>query len=263
MVTIKRYELFSEEKKVNDIINYIDYSINESIDIGKLWSETVNKVKNLSDSSKKKVLNHIIVTLLLFNTSVNVTNLINKSDVDFDTKKIALSIIDNSEEKSESKWKNGYDFSISEKGIDHIKDEETLRLKAYSIGDWMITIGWGHAERENRSSYSVGQKISEGDANELLDMDLKTISDGVRRIFKEWESDDIDVKITQDMFDALVSIAFNTGVGGLRKSELLKDIKSGNYDSAGEKIKTFKVSKKFPGLANRREKESEMFLASL
>ena len=65
------------------------------------------------------------------------------------------------------------------------------------------------------------------------------------------------------MFDALVSIAFNTGVGGLRRSELMQDLKKGDHEVAGEKIKTFRVSKKFPGLYDRREKESQMFLASL
>ena len=136
-------------------------------------------------------------------------------------------------------------------------------LKAYKIGDGKITVGWGHAEPVGRSKFKVGQEITPGEASELLKMDLTTASDGVRRIFKEWEEKGIDVKINQDMFDALVSICFNTGAGGLRRSDMIQHIKSGDYEEAGEKIKTLSVSKKFPGLANRREKESKMFLASL
>ena len=94
-------------------------------------------------------------------------------------------------------------------------------------------------------------------------MDLTNYSDGVRKIFKDWEEKGLDVKINQDMFDALVSIAFNTGINGLRKSMMIQDIKKGKFEEAGEKIKTLRVSKKFPGLTNRREKESKMFLASL
>ena len=170
----------------------------------------------------------------------------------------------------ESKWKKGYEFTFSQKGWNHIKMEEGNPrhpgepvLKAYKIGDGKITVGWGHAEPVRKSKFKVGQKITTSDADELLKMDLTNASDGVRRIFKDWEEKGLDVKINQDMFDALVSIAFNTGINGLRKSMMIQDIKKGKFEEAGEKIKTFNVSKKFPGLHDRREKESEMFLASL
>ena len=265
MRTIKSYNIFNEDKKVADIISYIDYSINESTDIKNIWDSTVSKIKNLSDVSKKKILNHIVASLLVLNSVTAVTNMIKKSDAERDIKQVALGIIDikDTNKLEEDKWKKGYEFTLSQKGLDHIKEEETLELKGYSIGDGMVSIGWGHAEPKRISSYSVGQEISEQEADELLKNDVSGISDGVGRIFSDWEKDGIDIKITQDMFDALVSIAYNTGVGGLRRSELIKDIKKGDYDSAGEKIKTFRVSKKFPGLATRREKESEMFLASL
>jgi lysozyme len=136
-------------------------------------------------------------------------------------------------------------------------------LKAYKLGDGKITVGWGHAESVRKSKFKVGQKITTSDADELLKMDLTNASDGVRKIFREWEEKGLDVKINQDMFDALVSISFNTGIGGLRKSMMIQDIKKGKFEEAGEKIKTLNVSKKFPGLQDRREKESEMFLASL
>ena len=267
MRTIKSYNVFNEDKKVADIINYLDYSINESVDIKELWNSAIDKIRNLSDVSKKKILNHIVASLLVFNSVTAVTNMIKKSDAEGRLKEIALSFVepkvDKEEKLEEEKWKKGYEFTLSQKGWDHIKEEETLRLKAYSIGDGMISIGWGHAEPKNNSSFTIGQDITEKEADELLKMDMNTVADGVRRIFTDWEKEGVDIKITQDMFDALVSIAYNTGVGGLRRSELIKDIKKGDYDSAGEKIKTFRVSKKFPGLANRREKESEMFLASL
>jgi len=65
------------------------------------------------------------------------------------------------------------------------------------------------------------------------------------------------------MFDALVSRAFNAGVGGLRNSEVVQHLKKGDYKMAADSIKTFRINPKFPGLATRREKESEMFLASI
>jgi GH24 family phage-related lysozyme (muramidase) len=65
------------------------------------------------------------------------------------------------------------------------------------------------------------------------------------------------------MFDALVSLAYNSGVGGLRRSELMQHLKKGEHKLAGDSIKDFNTNKKFPGLEARREKESEMFLASV
>lgn len=277
MRIVKTYNSFNEEKIVNDIINYIDYSINEGVDIESIWNKAVNKIKNLSEEAKRKVIKYVLVSLLAFNTFVNVSNLVKGSNADPVTKEIAASILSQKDlEKTdsikveESKWKRGYEFTFSQKGWNHIKMEEGNPrhpgepvLKAYKIGDGKITVGWGHAEPVRKSKFKVGQKITTSDADELLKMDLTNASDGVRRIFKDWEEKGLDVKINQDMFDALVSIAFNTGINGLRKSMMIQDIKKGKFEEAGEKIKTFNVSKKFPGLHDRREKESEMFLASL
>lgn len=277
MRLVKTYNSFNEEKIVNDIINYIDYSINEGVDIKSIWDKAVDKIKNLSEASKRKVIKYVLVSLLAFNTVVNVSNLVKGSNADPETKEIAASILSQRDlEKAdsikveESKWKKGYEFTLSQKGWDHIKTEEgdprhpgEPVLKAYKLGDGKITVGWGHAEPVRKSKFKVGQKITTSDADELLKMDLTNASDGVRRIFKDWEEKGLDVKINQDMFDALVSISFNTGINGLRKSMMIQDIKKGNFEEAGEKIKTLNVSKKFPGLQDRREKESEMFLASL
>jgi len=277
MRIVKTYNSFNEEKIVNDIINYIDYSINERADIKSIWDKAVDKVKNLSEEAKRKVIKYVLVSLLAFNTVANVSNLVKGSNADPETKEIASFILSQKDlEKTdsikveESKWKRGYEFTFSQKGWNHIKMEESNPknpgepvLKAYKIGDGMVTIGWGHAEPVGKSKFKVGQKITTSDADELLKMDLTNYSDGVRKIFKDWEEKGLDVKINQDMFDALVSIAFNTGINGLRKSMMIQDIKKGKFEEAGEKIKTLRVSKKFPGLTNRREKESKMFLASL
>lgn len=262
---IKKFDSFVEESKAQDIINFIDFNINESVDIHSIWNKTINKIKDFSYSSKKRVLEHLIVAMLSVTTLPVVSDLINKSNLDEGTKQIATEIVLNSDttKSNVDTWKKGYEFTLSQEGWDHIKDEEKLKLKAYTIGDGMVTVGYGHAEPLSDSKFKKGDRITKSQADELLKQDLKIAADGVRRIFQEWEEKGIDVKVTQEMFDALVSIAFNSGIGNLRNSELIQDIKRGDFKEAGEKIKTFNVSKKFPGLENRREKESEMFLASL
>ena len=80
MRIVKTYNSFNEEKIVNDIINYIDYSINEGVDIESIWNKAVNKIKNLSEEAKRKVIKYVLVSLLAFNTFVNVSNLVKGSN---------------------------------------------------------------------------------------------------------------------------------------------------------------------------------------
>jgi lysozyme len=267
MKHIKRYNLYSEEQRVNEIISYVELSINESRDIKTIWNTTISKLKNLSKEAKRKVLRYTLYSLLAFNTVVNVSQIINSSSADPETKEISNELLQDisseEEEEEEEKYKKGYEWKFSQDGWDHIREEEGLRLKAYKIGDGMITVGYGHAEPIKKSKFKVGETITKEKAEELLKDDLKKAADGVRRMFKDWEEEGIDIPITQSMFDALVSMAYNAGVGGLRRSDVVDKLKSGEYEQAGDSILNFKTSKKFPGLAKRRQKESEMFLASL
>ena len=268
MSKVQSYEFFLEQKKISEIIEWIDFSITESVDAKSIWDKVVDKIKGLSKEAKRKIIKHFIVSLLVFNTATNIYNLVKSSSADEETKQIATELI--KKDTSEVQWKMGYEFTPSQKLWDHIKLEEgdprnpgEPVLRAYKLGDGRITIGWGHAEKSKSSKFKVGQKISKAEADGLLKADLLEASSGVKRMFKEWEDKGMQIKITQDMFDALVSVVFNAGIGSLRKSEIVQDIKRGNLEEAGQKIKTFKTSKKFPGLKDRREKESQMFLASL
>ncbi len=269
MKKIKSYEYFLEQQ----IIDYINYSVNESMSIGSIWNNVSKKIQSLSKSAKVRVLKHLMATLLTFNASATVYNIVNTSSVDDDTKKIAIEVLQKQSKDQEKKdaisidnksnFKKGYEFSISQNGINHIKDSEKLKLRAYSIGDGKITIGYGHAESVNVSKYKIGDEITEAEAEELLRQDLKTAEDGVRRVFHQWEEKDHNTMINQDMYDAMVSIAYNSGIGIFRKGQFLQELKKGNFKKAGEKIKKFNLSDDFPGLADRREKESALFLNSI
>jgi lysozyme len=263
MKHIKDYNFYLEEQKVNEIISYVEISINESIDLKTIWNSTISKLKNLSEDSKRKVLRYTLYSLLAFNTVVNVSQIINSSSADPETKEVANELLQDIDSETEKKYKMGYEWKLSQDGWDHIREEEGLKLKAYKIGDGKITVGYGHAEPIKDSKFKVGETITKEKAEELLKQDIKIAADGVRRMFKDWEKDNTDIKITQSMFDALVSIAYNVGVGGLRRSDLVNKLKRGEYEQAGDSILHFKTSKRFPGLAKRRQKESKMFLASL
>jgi lysozyme len=159
------------------------------------------------------------------------------------------------------------EMKLSQEGWDHIKWEEgdTKKkgepvLKGYKLKDGRITIGWGHAEPIRTSKFKVGQVITREKAQELLKEDMKIAADGVRRMFKQWKEQGIDVRITQKQFDVLVSIAFNAGVTGLRKSEIVKHLKQGDIQKAGEVIQDTLVGD-WSGLKVRREREKEMWFS--
>jgi len=267
---ILRYNDFLMEEH----FRYIDsLLINESIgdNIVQYLRSVFKRIKNLSIDKKKTLLIYALSSLLMFSNSDKILSVIN-SDIF-----IKSELVSNPELKGvikdkleDSPFKDATTLKVSQDGWNQIKAEEgdpknpgEPVLKAYRLGDGKITVGWGHAEPVKTSKYKVGDKISREEAKDLLKEDLKSAADGVRRIFKEWKDEGIERKITQDQFDALVSMAYNMGVGGLRRSDVIQHIKKGDYKTAGESIKKQSLSKKFSGLESRRQRESNLFLSYL
>ncbi|MFW5847765.1 MAG: lysozyme [bacterium] len=155
-------------------------------------------------------------------------------------------------------------LETSEEGKKAIKDHEKLRLKAYTLGDKMVTVGWGHAEPIRRSKFKKGQEISREKAEELFKKDINTAEKGVKRILLKWHKEDgIKIPITQSMFDAMVSMAFNMGVTGLKNTDFMNQLKqTQDPKQAAEKIKTARIGK-WKGLIPRRQQEYKMFTAGL
>lgn len=155
----------------------------------------------------------------------------------------------------------------SEEAKYFIKEHEKLHLAAYSIDDGKITIGWGHAEPEENSHYAIGEVISEKQAAYLFEKDIKRAENGVKEIFLQYRNEQAEkyeeIILTQNMFDAMVSMAFNMGVNGLNNTEFIELLKQKDYLAAAERIKTTKINSKFPGLINRRKEEAEIFSKDL
>ncbi len=250
---------YNEWVIIEEHIKYIDSlsnTINEGkIDISDVIKKTIDKCKNLSKKSVKKILKYTFMFLLAYTTLSNIVDIFKSND----TNQPIIEVVD--EVVDDMGFKDPLDLEVSESGKELIKVHEQLKLKAYSIGDGMITIGYGHAERISVSKYKIGDEISKEEANRLFEEDLKNASDGVDRIFKQWKKDGNDIKVTQDMYNSLVSMTFNAGVGNIRKSDFIQHLKSGDYMKAGESIRTFAISKKFGGLEKRRKEESKLFLS--
>jgi len=261
-----------EDFLLKEHYNYIDYiTLNESIgdDVAGYLRKVFDRIKNLSTEKKKTILVYALSSLLLFTNVDKITHVLHTDNL-IKNELVKSPELNKVIKEKLSPFKDPTKMKVSHKGFEHIKQVEgdpanpgDPVLKAYKLGDGMITIGWGHAEKIKGSKFKVGQHISREMAQKLFNKDVSSAADGVRRMFSEWKDEGVDIKITQDQFDALVSMALNLGVSGLRQSDVVHQIKIGDLKKAGETIKTTSVSKKFAGLSKRREKESELFMTYL
>jgi GH24 family phage-related lysozyme (muramidase) len=125
-----------------------------------------------------------------------------------------------------------------------------------------LTIGYGHTGRE---AYE-GNTITKEKALELLKEDLSTAVGCVNRIVKQWIKDDRPgAKMDTCMYEAIVSLVFNSGCENVRTSPWIQDVKFGRWDNATTSIKKWNPpqqrtqSGKWIKNYKRREKESNLF----
>lgn len=154
--------------------------------------------------------------------------------------------------KSSDKLKS---FLKREEGSPKYKGEPIL--KAYNMGDGMITVGYGHAQRESKSNLQVGDSITYQQAEEFLEHDISMAEKYLNNVLDKWEKEEIQVNISQGMYDAMVSLIFNMGIGNFRKTEFIQLVKKGKYEKAKERILSTAVT--YPGHVKRRKREAELF----
>lgn len=79
--------------------------------------------------------------------------------------------------------------------------------------------------------------------------------------FEQAILDLVDVPLSQNQFDALVSFAYNLGAGALAESTLLKKLNHGNYKAVASQMKRWDKAGgvTLPGLARRRAAEGRLF----
>ena len=143
-------------------------------------------------------------------------------------------------------------MNISQKGIDLIKEFEGLRLEAYRCPAGIPTIGYGTTK-----GVEMGIKITKDEAERLLKKDIEQFENGVLSRLR--------VKVNQNQFDALVSFAYNVGLGNFSKSNLLRLLNGGQPigNIAKEFLKWNKAGGKIlKGLSNRRDAEMKLFIST-
>ena len=131
-----------------------------------------------------------------------------------------------------------------------IRKFEGLRLEAYRCPAGIWTIGYGHT-----GGVQGGETITEERAEELLREDLKNIQ---KRLAPR-----LRVEVDAGQCAALLSLAFNVGVGAVAGSKLLRRLNEGLPEAAADEFLdwTRAGGKELPGLVVRRRAERAMFLS--
>jgi lysozyme len=144
----------------------------------------------------------------------------------------------------------GCTMKINDKGKALVKRFEGLRLEAYKCPANVWTIGYGstgpHVKRD--------MAITPGEAERLLDKDLERFEVGVEAML-------CGVPTSEDEYSAMVSLAFNIGLGAFATSTLLKRHKAGNKVGAAKSFLSwiYAAKKPLPGLIRRREAEKALY----
>ena len=146
-------------------------------------------------------------------------------------------------------------MKLSARGIALIKRFEACVLRAYRCPAGVWTIGWGHTGPD----VVEGLTWTQEQADEALVNDLARFEDGVRRLLKP------GVTLTDGQFSALVSLAYNIGLGAFSDSTALRRVNGGDLAAVPAAIKLWnKITyngKRIvsPGLVNRRNAEAELW----
>lgn len=139
-------------------------------------------------------------------------------------------------------------MKTSDAGVALIKECEGCRLAAYRdpVGVW--TIGYG-----DTVEVTPGLAITPEEAERRLMLRLADFEAAVASL--------VTVSPTQGEFDALVSFAFNLGVGALARSTLLRRFNAGDRAGAAAEFGKWihAGSDVLPGLVTRRARERALF----
>lgn len=140
------------------------------------------------------------------------------------------------------------DMKTSQNGINMLKARERLRLTRYSLGDGGYTWGYGHFDTNPNA---LPERISRDQAEAIFADDL--VSRG-----EKWVKLYVTVPVSQEQFDALVSIAYNMSPRSFKK--FADQVNAGNGINAIADESVYWVSADLQnGIRNRRYDEKRLF----
>ena len=159
-------------------------------------------------------------------------------------------------------------MKVSENALAMIRHHEGVRMRPYRCPASLWTVGVGHLLYPAQAAMPVSDR---------LQFPLRAEDDRV------WTAEQVDALLAQDLvrfergvarycpaavghqgrFDALVSFAFNVGLGSLQRSSLRMKTNRGEFDEAADEfLKWTKAGGRvLPGLVKRRQDERALYMA--
>lgn len=143
-------------------------------------------------------------------------------------------------------------LAVSDHGLKLIKSFETCRLHAYMPTPHDVpTVGWGATRCPDGSSVRLGLIWTQAQADTAFALDLA-------RFAKQVHGHVDGVPTTWFEFDAMVSLAYNIGVGAFAESTLLRRHRDGDHGSSAAEFARWnrQAGAVLAGLTRRRAVEA-------
>jgi len=145
-------------------------------------------------------------------------------------------------------------MEVNKAGKDLIKRFEGCKLKAYKCPAGLWTISWG------LTFYPDGTKVKEGDV--ITQQQAEDYFNAIVDDFAKKVDALIKSNVSENNFSALVSFAYNVGMGNFQRSTLLRKVNANPKDTTirAEFMKWTRANNVvLKGLVRRREAEAKLY----
>lgn len=145
-------------------------------------------------------------------------------------------------------------MEVNKAGKDLIKRFEGCKLKAYKCPAGLWTISWG------LTFYPDGTKVKEGDV--ITQQQAEDYFNAIVDDFAKKVDALIKSNVSENNFSALVSFAYNVGMGNFQRSTLLRKVNANPKDPTirAEFMKWTRANNVvLKGLVRRREAEAKLY----
>lgn len=145
-------------------------------------------------------------------------------------------------------------MKLTAEGLALIREFEGFRARAYKCPAGVWTVGFGHTSNAGPPAVHEAMVVSRDEADAILARDAESFAAGVAKELK--------VELSGHQFSALVSFAYNVGLGNFRSSSVLRAVNAGDTAAVPRRLQLWNKAggKVLPGLVRRRAAEAEMFI---
>jgi lysozyme len=145
-------------------------------------------------------------------------------------------------------------MKVNSEGYALIKKFEGCRLKAYRCPANVLTIGYGNTFYEDGTKVKDGDVITQQRAEELAKFIIDQFAISIAPFIQK--------PLTENQFSACVSLAYNIGTGGFKRSSVFKKLNINPTDATiADSFRLWNKGggKVLTGLVRRREAEIQLY----